>query len=289
MIDHGFLADDSIFYKPLRWLERRINQAADVVLPSSLHAAQLLAEKFGLPGAGIIPIPDCVNADTFCVDNFSAEEKLELKQKLGIPLDKKVIVYLGVLTTYQGIEKLLEAVVLLNKTRNDFHLLLMGYPGVVRYSALTKKLGIDRNVTFTNKIPYDLASRYLALGDVATAPKISATEGSGKILNYMAMALPTVAFNVPVSREFLGDGGIYPTEFTGKALAAALNRALDLSADERTRLGQYLRQRAIQHFSWHWAGEQIESVYRALLAGQPLPLREPQRAGVATRSLPEKL
>jgi glycosyltransferase involved in cell wall biosynthesis len=83
--------------------------------------------------------------------------------------------------------------------------------------------------------------------------------------------LPTVAFNMPVSREFLGDGGIYAAEVGSQALAAALTRALDLSADERGRLGHYLRQRVITHFSWQRTGEHIEMVYRALLSHAPLP------------------
>jgi glycosyltransferase involved in cell wall biosynthesis len=87
----------------------------------------------------------------------------------------------------------------------------------------------------------------------------------------MAMGLPTVTFNLPVSREFLGDGGIYAPDTSSQALAAALNRALDLSAGERARLGRYLRQRVIRFFSWQRAGEQIEAVYHALLAGEPLP------------------
>jgi glycosyltransferase involved in cell wall biosynthesis len=123
------------------------------------------------------------------------------------------------------------------------------------------------------------------LGDIATAPKISATEGSGKILNYMAMALPTVTFNLPVSREFLGDGGIYAADTSSQALAIALNRALDLSAAERARLGSYLRQRVIRHFSWQRSGEQVESVYHALLAGEPLPV--PGLKAAIHKRLPE--
>jgi glycosyltransferase involved in cell wall biosynthesis len=87
----------------------------------------------------------------------------------------------------------------------------------------------------------------------------------------MALALPTVAFNTPVSREFLGDGGIYAGEISSPALAGALSRALDLSPGARSRLGQYLRQRVTRYFSWQQAGEQIEAIYQALLAGEPLP------------------
>ena len=271
MIDHNFLSRRNLFYKPLRWLERRIDHAADVILTSSVHAARLLIEQFGIPSHKIDPTPDCVNADTFCADNFSPAEKRDLKAALGVPLDKKLIVYLGVLAPYQGIDMLLETLNILGQTRDDYHLLLMGYPAVARFQEHARMVGVSDLVTFTGKIPYQEAPRYLALGDIATAPKISATEGSGKILNYMAMGLPTVAFTMPVSQEFLGDGGIYAHEVSSQALALAINRALDLTPDERTRLGHYLRQRVINHFSWGRVIEQIEAVYDALLTGKPLP------------------
>jgi glycosyltransferase involved in cell wall biosynthesis len=270
MIDHNFLSTRSHFYKWLYWLETQVDHAADVILTSSGHAARLLVEKFGVSPAKVVPTPDCVNPDAFCADKFSSNAKQQLKKTLGVPLDKKIIAYLGVLTPYQGIDKLLETLVLLKQTRDDFHLLLMGYPGVVRYQALAAQMGLADYVTFTGKIPYEEACRYLALGDIAVAPKLSATEGSGKILNYMALELPTVAFNMPVSREFLGDGGIYASEVSSPALTAALNRALNLSAAEGAMLGRYLRQRAITNFSWQRTGEQIEAVYRALLSNEPL-------------------
>jgi glycosyltransferase involved in cell wall biosynthesis len=270
MIDHNFLRNGGLRHKVFHWLERRINFMADVILTSSTHAANLLIEEFDLPPARVYPTPDCVNADTFCRDNFSADELSRLKAELGLPQDKKIIVYLGVLTTYQGIDKLLQALALLRTWRDDIHLLLMGYPGVVRYSQMAEDLGLSEVVTFTGKIMYEAAPHYLALGDIAAAPKLSATEGSGKILNYMAMSLPTVAFNTAVSREFLGDGGIYPTETSSRALASALNRALNLSPTERQRLGRYLRRRVIHHFNWTQAGEHISAIYQALLTGQPL-------------------
>lgn len=284
MIDHNFLRANSPLYKFFYWLEQRINTAAGVILTSSTHAAHLLMEKFGIPATRIEPAPDCVNADVFSPDNFTGEEKQRLKERLGIPPGKKVLVYLGVLAPYQGVDMLLEALTILKQTRNDYHLLLMGYPAAKYYRARAGIAGVAGEVTVTDKIPYDQAPCYLALGDIATAPKISATEGSGKILNYMAMGLPTVVFNMPVSREFLGDGGIYASQVSSQALAEALNRALDLTPAQRTRLGQHLRQRATHHFSWDRAGERIEEIYYALLAGEPLPT--PVKLRPTARRLP---
>jgi glycosyltransferase involved in cell wall biosynthesis len=271
MLDHNFLSARSPFYKLLYRLESWLDHTANVVLTSSVHAANLLINKFDVPDSRVVPTPDCVNANTFNPANFTAAELDQLRAKLGISPGKKIIVYLGVITTYQGIDKLLEAVKIISRTRDDFHLLLMGYPGVVRYSAMTRDMGIDHLVTFTGKIPYEEAPRYLALGHVAAAPKLSATEGSGKILNYMAMALPTIAFKLPVSLEFLGENGIYAADITGEALAQALNRALNLSPADHMNLGQTLRQRVVGYYAWDQAGEEIEAVYRAILNGEPIP------------------
>ena len=61
------------------------------------------------------------------------------------------------------------------------------------------------------------------------APKISTTEGSGKLLNYMAMALPTVTFDTPVNREYLGDDGLFAAPFADPDAFAT--RILDTLAD----------------------------------------------------------
>jgi glycosyltransferase involved in cell wall biosynthesis len=86
------------------------------------------------------------------------------------------------------------------------------------------------------------------------------------------MALPTVAFDTPVSREYLGDGwDLYASERTASALAATLREVLDMPTAKRVDLGGRLRERAETLFSWDWVGEQMVAVYRALIEGGPLP------------------
>ena len=138
------------------------------------------------------------------------------------------------LAPYQGINVLMEAAQQLLPTMPDVHFLIMGYPGVDRYRRLASSLGIADHVTLPGRILYSDLHAYLALGDVAVAPKMSETEGSGKIPNYMAMGLPIVTFDTPVSREYLGDIGIYARfgsaerpggEAAAGARAARLGRA----------------------------------------------------------------
>ena len=76
---------------------------------------------------------------------------------------------------------LLEAGAALGARRTDVHLLIMGYPRVEEYREKARSLGLAGRVTFAGRVPYEDAPGYLALADVAVAPKLSETEGHGKL------------------------------------------------------------------------------------------------------------
>jgi len=261
MVDHHFLDPKGPFYRPARWLEKVIDRLPSALITSSHHAADLLTNEFHCPLHKITVIPDCVNADFFNPGK-AGKASGALKARWGIPAERQVVVYLGLLAEYQGIGLLLKAAAKLVSRLPNVHFLIMGYPAVETYRARARKLGLDNYVTFTGKIPYEQAPEFLALGDVAVAPKISETEGSGKLLNYMAMGLPTVAFDVPVSREYLGDLGVYARPGDAVSLADALEMIL-LDKRRARALGHNLRQRAIERYSWTAAGEKIMDVYDA--------------------------
>lgn len=260
MIDHRFLRADGPFYRLMRWLEEVIDHLPQAIITSSHHAADLLREGFNCDAGRVHTISDRVNPNVFRPNVLAEQERLTLKQQLGIPPERKVVVYLGLLAPYQGTDLLLEAAVRVVQANPAVHFLIMGYPSEDYYRQRAREMGLDGYVTFTGRIPYEHAPRHLALGDVAVGPKLSATEGSGKLLNYMAMALPTVAFDTPVSREYLADLGIYAERVQASALAEALAFAL-ANPSESSELGRKLRQLAIERYSWPVAGEEIVRVY----------------------------
>jgi glycosyltransferase involved in cell wall biosynthesis len=261
MIDHKFLQPDSLSHRLLYRLEEIITHLPQALIANSHHAAELLVSQFGCDRRKIHIVPDCVDSDRFRPGVIGGEERLALKARLGIPTGCKVVVYLGLLAEYQGLDLLLQAAVHLLKACSDVHFLIMGFPNVEHYRKMAGRLGLAEHVTFTGRIPYEEAPSYLALGDVAVAPKISATEGSGKLLNYMAMGLPVVAFDTPVSREYLGKQGVYVPLKDTLALAEALEALLD-DPSRSIALAQQLRERAIHYYLWPEAGEKILQVYQ---------------------------
>jgi glycosyltransferase involved in cell wall biosynthesis len=264
MVDHGFLDKNGRIYSLALGLEKTINNAfPQAILTSSRQAAGILADEFQVDPAMIYPLPDCADAERFNPDVLSDGEKAELRRQLGISEDRIVVAYLGLLTDYQGTSHLIEAASHLKAMNEPVHFLVMGYPNVDYYRHLAGETGVTDYMTFTGKIEYRDAARYLALGDIAVAPKISATEGSGKILNYMAMAQPVVAFETPVSCEYLAEWGIYVPVGDSEGLALAI-RDLAHDNDRRTEMGASLRERAQTEYSWQRAGEEIQAIYQSL-------------------------
>ena len=263
MLDHKFLRKESILYRPLRWLETTIDRKSPAIFTSSHNAKQLLVEDFGCRPEKVHTVPDCVDVEGFHPPSDDERETLERrKSRLGIAAGRRVVVYLGLLADYQGTDALLQAAAYLVQQREDVHFLIMGFPAVDQYQKKAHRLGVAEHVTFTGKIPYEKAREFLAVGDLAVAPKLSATEGSGKILNYMAMGLPTVAFDMPVSREYLGDLGIYATPADANSLADAMHEGLFGAGHGST--GKLLRQIAEEQYSWDRAADTISQTYHTV-------------------------
>ena len=281
MLDHHFLKD-GLLAKVLLRLERWIDHRAARILTSSTHAERLLIEQFGCQPARVQALPDCVDTTQFRpADAYALEDRLALRGELGIPPERKLIVYLGLLAEYQGTGLLLQALRYIVRERQDVHLLLMGFPSVDFYRQRAEALGVSEFVTFTGRIPYSEAPAYLALGDVAVAPKLSLTEGAGKLLNYMAVGLPTVAFDTPVAREYLGSYGAFAVTGDAESLAAHLLTRLfppPNAPDGQHIAGQQLRERAIEHYSWEQAGRQIVQTYQHLLGDAARPVNHPSHS-----------
>ncbi len=276
MLDHGFISARNPLFLPLTRLERMLNRRADAVTTSTANAATLLRRDGSVALERLHVIPDGVDTDRFRPYDGSptwAAQRAELRAQLGIPEGRRIIVYIGLLAPYQGTNLLIDAARILTARRPEVHFLIMGHPDPHSYRRYAESLGVAGHVTLPGRILYRDLHSYLALGEVAVAPKISLTEGNGKIANYMAMGLPTVAFDTPVAREILGNTGLYARRGDADDLAARLELALD-DHDLAARLGAAARARAVAELSWERSVRSLEAIYAEALErrrAHPLP------------------
>jgi len=271
MIDHGFLSRRSGLYRLFRTAEEWIVRHVNAIVTSTHHGADVLVREFGVSSTQITVVPDAVNTDRFrpgwdiAATNGHLHQQEALRSELGLPSDRPIVVYLGLLAEYQGITHLLRAAQALIEKGVEAHFLIMGFPGEDRYREVATRLGLNEHVTFTGAVDYEKAPSYLALGDVAVSPKLSETEGNGKLLNYIAMGLPTVAFDTAVSREILGDLGIYAPRGDWTALATEIGGLLR-DPEAAQQLGRALRSQAVAHHSWVQSVHALLDVYERVIA-----------------------
>ena len=178
----------------------------------------------------------------------------------------KVVIFVGVLTPYQGIDILLEAIPLVVREFPKVKFLIIGYPNEEPYRQKARSLGVEEWTHFTGKIAYEEVPRYLSLADVAISPKTSTTEGNLKLLTYMAMGLPTVVFDNPVNREILGELAVYARNPDAENLASAILEILN--DEERAKyLSHQCRNKAIAEHSWLAVGQRVTSIYDMSIKG----------------------
>ncbi|MCP4182588.1 MAG: glycosyltransferase family 4 protein, partial [Hyphomicrobiales bacterium] len=176
MVDHQFLNPNGRFYRWAYRLEKFICRLPQAVLTSSIQAQQLLQNDFEVPPQRIHPLPDCADTKRFDPAKFTAVSKNRLRKQLGVPLDCPIVAYLGLLTDYQGVPHIIQAATILKQAGEHVHFLLMGYPNVAKYSNMAEAHDVADKITFTGKVVYRDAPTFLSLGDIAIAPKMSATE-----------------------------------------------------------------------------------------------------------------
>lgn len=132
--------------------------------------------------------------------------KEEVRKSLGIPLEKKIVMYIGRLGMWKGVETLLEASKLLTPDLNIQIVVIGGYEREIE--PLQEQYP---NVLFLGSRPYkDLAFNQQA-ADVLVLPNTGKDIISEKftsplkLFSYMASGTPIIASDLPSIREVLSE------------------------------------------------------------------------------------
>lgn len=261
MAEKGALREGSRPFRAVSRIEGWIDRRARRIVVKSAVMQRDLEQRFGIDPRRIELVMDGCDPDVFSPRPADPG----LRQRLGIPAAATVIGYLGLLTEQQGIDRLLRAGALVLPEQPACHLLVMGYP-VDGAKRLAEELCITARVTFTDRVEYARTPDYLALVDLAVAPKVSRTEGNGKLYNYMSMGLPVVAIDNEGNRDVLGDDGYYARGETPEEFAEALGETL-ARRDEWPEHGRRLRQRLQEQFTWDAVAARLLAAYRDLAPG----------------------
>ena len=181
--------------------------------------------------------------------------------------------YLGVMGPNDGLDLLLEVVKHVVHTRKvtDVSFVLMGagdcFDDLVRQS---QSLGVADFVTFKGRIPDAEVIANLSTADVGVAPDpkdaLNDVSTMNKIIEYMAVGVPVLAFDLIEARVSAGDAGEFATANDTLEMADRLIALLN-DPERRDRMSAVGIERVKSTLAWEHQAPKLVNAYKRLLNG----------------------
>lgn len=181
----------------------KIMSYADIIIsPSELYAKS--SKYLRNYPEKIVFIPNGINLNEFKT-NLSKEE---CRNKLNLPLNKKIILFFGYLSPYKSPDILIKALCNVLEEFPNTILLFAGNGELMDdLQDLSKKLGVHENVIFAGFIRKDLRVLYYRSSDIFCLPSTMSTECYPlAILEAMACKVPVVASEIGGIPDIIENG-----------------------------------------------------------------------------------
>lgn len=165
----------------------------------------------------VVPVCDALRED---VEKFSPTKVLvlrdvsllkpdgqmryeDLRAKYGIK--GPLMMYIGNLESYQGIDLLLQSFSLVLKRTEAANLVIIGGKDedISKYRGISERLGIKDRVHFLGPKPVERLSGYLSQADILVSPRIKGKNTPMKIYSYLDSGKALVATNLPTHTQVL--------------------------------------------------------------------------------------
>ncbi len=252
---------EGFWYHGLRLLERLTYATADVVIATNESYKETAQRRGWLAPEDVVVVRSGPETGRF----VGMAPDLALKR--GRPF---LVAYLGVMAPQDGVDYLLRAARALIASRGarDVSFTLIGsgdsFDDLV---AMTKDLGLEDVVEFTGRIPDAGVEAILSTADVCVGPDpknpLNDVSTMNKILEYMALGRPIVAFDLRETRYSAGDGALYARPNEVDDLAACIDHLLR-DPERRAEMGAYNRRRFQDGMAWDYSRVRLLEAYERI-------------------------
>ncbi|HED00784.1 MAG TPA: glycosyltransferase family 1 protein [Proteobacteria bacterium] len=187
-----------------------------------------------------------------------------IRKKYNIPKNSKVLLFIGALEQYKGIEYLLAAFKKVISYTNDIYLIIVGKGSLLeKLKSKVIQLGLSNNVIFAGYVKDIDLPFYYAFCDVFILPSVSKKEGFGIVqLEAMASGKPVISTNLPGVLEVDKDevASLHVPPMDAEVLANAIIK-LVLDSELLRELGRKGRFLVEERYIWDKIAGDIEKVY----------------------------
>jgi len=168
----------------------------------------------------------------------------------AVSIARPVILYVGNLERYQGIDLLLESFALVAAHKTSPQLVIIGgtQATIDLYARKATGLGCRESVVFLGPRPVAALREFLEGATLLVSPRIKGNNTPMKIYSYLHSGTALVATDLPTHSQVLDAETAVLTPATPAGFAAGLSRLLD-DPELRTRIGEQARLKAEQLYT----------------------------------------
>lgn len=254
---------NQLVYRVLIWLERLSCGVADHIIAANQSYKGVEMERGRVSADRITVVRNGPDPNQL----LPGEPISGLKQE-----GKNLIVYVGRIEFQDGVDYLLRALRHLANDlgRSDFLCIIVGDGGALpTVKRLSGQLGLAGSVSFTGWLEQQEIMGYLNSADICVAPEPSNEFNDRstmvKIMEYMAMGRPVVAFDLPEHRFTAQDAALYAKPNDELDMARQIARLMD-NPKLRTQMGQIGRERVESELAWTHQEKHLLEAYESVLS-----------------------
>jgi glycosyltransferase involved in cell wall biosynthesis len=185
------------------------------------------------------------------------KQAAKLKRKLGIK--SPIIIYIGRITHYKGVDDIIKAYYLAKQQIKDLTLVIGGKPDFRTQNKYDEWKQKYEDIEFVGFLPKDEIPYYYSMADIFITYSYT-FEGFGLTpIEAIACGTPVICSSLPVFKEVLQNNAIFVPPRSPSQLADAIVRLLQ-NEEKREKLITNA-QNFINRYSWKSVGRKLEKVY----------------------------
>jgi glycosyltransferase involved in cell wall biosynthesis len=239
---------------------------ADLLLPVTEQIGRWIKDTYRFDPRKVAVVPNGVNPY-----RFSPKPYQESRWRYRIPLDSRVLLSLGSLFPWVGIETLIAAAPNVLEVYPDtvFAIGSGEEPYLSNIKEAVSKAHLTEAFLFFGFIPWDEASWFISAADICVAPFIFKTTRSGisslRVFSYLACGRPVIGSDIP------GLGDMLEKEAIGSSFAMGNHQSLaraiiDLlgNKEKLEEMGERARDFVIHNHAWEIIVDGLGATFQEL-------------------------
>lgn len=246
---------------PIHKIEKTIYPKFDKVLCQTPYMKKW-AEDIGSTNVDVVP----QGVDGNIIKPLSVDK--ELQEELGFTDEDKVVMYLGTVYSFSGLDSIIEKIPKILQKIPDFRLLVVGGgPDLEFFKETAKRIGVSEKVIFTGFVPYLKVPNYCSLAKFFINPfriiEVTNKLSPVKIFDLLSCGKPVIA--TPLNgllHDFPRDSNVLiysQVEDFDKHIIELLQKS---SLDE---IGKRGRDYVEKNFTWTTVTEKILDIFSELI------------------------